>query len=124
MAAICGRSASENTDPEIVSTYGFFFAAVFLAIFTRPNILFALNSPRILWTGFLYGLIPTSFTYTAYYAGIKKIHDTSRVPVIASVEPVAAVMLGLLLYHEPMNTANFIGVAVVLSSIIIMARAK
>ena len=59
-----------------------------------------------------------------YYIGLKKVEDTGRVPVIASIEPVTAVLIGMLIYNEEMGTANFIGVAVVLLSIIIMVKAK
>ena len=124
MAAIFGKSAGEKTDALIVSAYSYLFAVIFLLIFRTPNINFMLANPRILLTGFLYGLIPTSLAYLVYYKGLREIPDTSRVPVIASIEPVAAVLIGMLIYNEDMQFANFIGVAVVLVSIIIMVKAK
>ncbi|MBQ7593873.1 MAG: EamA family transporter [Synergistaceae bacterium] len=124
MAAIFGKSAGEKTDALIISAYSYFFAMIFLLIFRTPDINFALANPKILLMGILYGLIPTSLAYLVYYNGLQKIHDTSRVPVIASIEPVAAVLIGMLIYNEEIGFANFIGVAVVLVSIIIMVRAK
>ena len=124
MAAVIGRSAGEKTDVLIMSVYSFFFAALFMIIFARPDIMPAFNDLRIMGTGLLYGLIPTVFAYLVYYNGLKVIHDTSRVPVIASIEPVTAVIVGMLLYNEQIDAANFTGVAIVLVSIIIMMKAE
>ena len=74
--------------------------------------------------GFLYGLIPTALAYIVYYNALKIIKDTGKVPVIASIEPVTAVLIGMTVYGEELGTANFAGVIVVLGSILIMARAK
>ena len=124
MAAIFGRAAGERTDPLIMSVYSYLSAVVFLLIFTRPDITPMVSNVKIAGVGFLYGLIPTALAYLVYYIGLGRVADTSRVPVIASIEPVSAVLIGMLVYGEEIGTANFIGVAVVLISIIIMARAK
>ncbi|MBQ6112568.1 MAG: DMT family transporter, partial [Synergistaceae bacterium] len=124
MAAVIGRSAGEKTDALIMSMYSFFFASLFMIIFTKPDIIPAFINLRIMITGMLYGLIPTTLAYLVYYNGLKAINDTSRVPVIASVEPVTAVIMGILLYNERIDAANFAGVAIVLVSIIIMMKAE
>ncbi len=124
MAAVIGRLAGERTDALTVSMYSYLSAWIFLAVFMRPDISFALGEPKILGLGFLYGLIPTAFAYLTYYNALKVVDDTSKVPVIASVEPVTAVLIGTIIYNESIGTANLIGVAVVLISIIIMAKAK
>ncbi len=124
MAAVIGRLAGERTDALTVSMYSYFSAMMFLVIFMRPDISLAVSNVKILGLGFLYGLIPTALAYLAYYNGLKVIHDTSKVPVIASVEPVTAVLIGTIIYNERIGTANLIGVAVVMISIIIMSKAK
>ena len=122
MAAVFARIAEKNTNPLLLSVYGYFFALMFLLIFSRPE--FSPVNIKVLGTGFLYGLIPTTFAYMVYYIGMKRINDTSKVPVIASIEPVTAVLLGMLIYNEQLGTVNFIGVAVVLFSIIIIIKEK
>lgn len=122
MAAVFARLAGEKAEPLVMSVYGYFFALAFLLIFARTD--FSPVSAGVLGTGFLFGLIPTAFAYMVYYIGLKKVRDTSRVPVIASIEPVTAVVIGMLLYNEHLGTVNVIGVAVVLFSIIIMMKAK
>lgn len=124
MAAVIGRLAGERTDSLTVSMYSYLSAWIFLALFMRPDISLAFDDVKILGLGFLYGLIPTALAYVVYYNALKVIHDTSKVPVIASVEPVTAVLIGTIIYNEGIGTANLIGVAVVMISIIIMSKAK
>lgn len=124
MAAVIGRLAGERTDSLTVSMYSYLSAWIFLALFMRPDISSAFNDVKILGLGFLYGLIPTALAYVVYYNALKVVHDTSKVPVIASVEPVTAVLIGTIIYNEGIGTANLIGVAVVMISIIIMSKAK
>ena len=119
-----GRLAGERADSITVSVYSYFFAFIFLVIFMKPDVNFAFSDARIMGLGFLYGLIPTALAYLVYYNALKVIHDTSKVPVIASVEPVTAVLIGTMIYNESIGAANLIGVAVVLISIIIMAKEK
>ena len=121
MAAIFAKLAGKRTDELLLSVYGFLFAAVFLFVFMRPEFS---GGAKVAGVGFLYGLIPTAFAYLVYYIGLSKIRDTSKVPVIASIEPVTAIIIGTVLYGEKIGAANFIGVAVVLISIIIMMKSE
>ncbi|MBQ7196738.1 MAG: EamA family transporter [Synergistaceae bacterium] len=122
MAAIFGTAAGEKTDALTMSAYSYLFATIFLFMLNNPG--FENLDAKILGVGFLYGLLPTSLAYMVYYIGLTKVRDTSRVPVIASIEPIAAVLLGMLIYNEQLRATNFIGVAVVFLSIVIMMKAK
>ena len=114
MVAVIGRMAGEKTNSLLISLYSCFAAMIFLFVFTQPEIFF---ESRVLGIGFLYGLIPTCLAYLFYYAGIKKVSDTSKVPVIASIEPVTAVILGYILYHESVSAGNLAGMILVLISV-------
>ena len=114
MSAVIGRMAGEKTSILLASLYSYFSSMIFLILFTRPNFII---SPEILSIGFLYGLIPTCLAYLFYYAGIKKIKDVSKVPVIASIEPVTAVILGYIIYNESINAGNLAGMILVLISV-------
>ena len=121
MAAIFAKLAGKRIDELLLSVYGFLFAAVFLFVFMRPEFS---GGAKVAGVGFLYGLIPTAFAYVVYYIGLNKIRDTSRVPVIASIEPVTAIIIGTVIYGERIGAANFIGVAVVIVSIIMMMKSE
>ena len=124
MAAVFGRLAGDRTDAIITSMYSYFFASIFLCAVLRPDFVPVMGNAKILGWGFMYGLIPTALAYMFYYTGIKRIPDTSRVPVIASIEPVTAVLIGLVLYGENIGAGNFAGVIVVLVSIALTVKAE
>jgi len=126
MTAILGRFASDRTDPFVMSLYSYAAAALLLlfwSLFKNGSaIRFTSGSSRILLWGFLFALIPTAIAYILYYAGIQKVRESSKVPVIASVETVVAAVIGILVYKEKLNFFSLLGVALVLISIVLMNR--
>ncbi|WP_110955449.1 DMT family transporter [Anaerosinus massiliensis] len=120
MTAIIGKFAGEKCNAYVISTYSYLFAAVFLVIFMNPLENPAVLNKSVLWLGFFYALIPTAIAYLIYYQGLQKITESSKVPVIASVEAVAAAVLGVAIFKEQLNAANIIGIFLVIGSIILM----
>lgn len=120
MTPVIGRLASDKSDPLVVSAYSYAFAAAFTGmwiIFTGADCAF---NARVLGWGFLYALIPTAIAYLLYYQGVQKISEVTRVPVIASIECVAASLLGMTLFSEKLGPANWAGIAVVIISVTLM----
>lgn len=116
--AVFGKLASQRANAFVVSTWSYLFAALFLAILTRPS-LAPLDAPLI-GLGILYAIIPTSLAYVIYYSGIRKIRQVSKIPVLASVEPIVATLIGLSFYHEAIGTGQLAGIVLVLCSIMMM----
>ena len=104
-----------------VTFYSFFFAMITLAVVLRPfgNLVECINSLFVL-AAFGYGLIPTVGAYILYMKGLAMNLETSKVPVVASVETVVAAITGICVFSEAFNTAKLIGIALVLGSIAIM----
>ena len=124
MTAIFGRFAAEQTSPFVVSFYSYFTAALFLLFWTRPwSKDMELGSGILLW-GSMFALIPTSLAYILYYQGLQRIVESSRVPVIASVETVVAALIGIVIYRERLGIFSIFGVLLVLVSIFIMNPSK
>ena len=124
MTAIIGRFAADRTNPFLMSMYSYFFAAVLLGIWMQPwKTGFLINS-RMIGLGFLYALIPTAFAYVLYYRGLQEIRESSKVPVIASVETVVAVAAGMVWYQEKLEFVSGVGVCLVLFSIVMMSRGR
>lgn len=125
MTAIFGRFAAENTDPFVMSTYSYLFAALLLCIPAKPWKDIALIADwSLLLYGILLALIPTAIGYVLYYYGLQRITESSKVPVIASIETVVAAMLGILVYRENIGWLNIAGMAVVLFSIYLMNQRR
>lgn len=124
LTAIFGRIAGNKTHTFVMSTYSYLFAALFLALSIKPmGSSVNLNVGMLIW-GFLYALIPTAIAYIFYYNGVKKITESSRVPVYASAETVAAAVLGIVVCGERLGLINIIGIIIVIASILFMNVTK
>ena len=122
LTAIFGRLAGADSDPFVISTYSYLFAALFLAVFLRPWAVPVRVTQSILWLGFLYALIPTAIGYLFYYRGVQQIKESSKVPVIASMETVTAALLGVLALGEQLSLIHYLGIAIVMASIVLMQQ--
>jgi drug/metabolite transporter (DMT)-like permease len=122
---IFGRMATDEGSPFVVATYNFFFATVFTLVLARP---FSTVSdplrPRMLLYGILFALIPTTIAYLIYFSGIQGLKETSKVPVLCSVELISATIIGVLFFHEAYPALSMAGTAMIFISILLMSRAK
>lgn len=64
-------------------------------------------------------LLVTLIPFLSYTAGLRYM-ETGRAAVIVAIEPVTAAVLGILVYHEQMTFAIFIGMALVLGAIVLI----
>lgn len=121
MVTILGKFTSNEVDPFTLVFYNFLFGWISLAIFSNPiPEMMALSSPGFWLLGFGYGLIPTVGSYLFYMNGISHDVELSKVPIIASVEPIIATIIGLLVFSENIGLINAVGLVIVLVSIVLM----
>lgn len=71
-----------------------------------------------------FGIVPSAMGYIVYYAGIGKVTETSRIPVLASVETVVAAVVGLVAFGQGLSLMKVIGIVLVLCSIAVMNMTK
>lgn len=120
MTPILSRIAGDKGNVFILSTYSYFFAMLFLALYGQPWKEPLITDAKILIIGFLYALIPTVLAYLLYYRGVQLIRESSKVPVIASVEMVVAGILGVAAFGERLNFISLFGIVLLLLSIVMM----
>ena len=124
LTAVFGRIAMrEDTSPFAVAAYNVLFGCLFVALVSRPWQ--AVENPlnaKLLLSGLLFGLIPTALAYSFYFNGLSGITQTSKVPVVASVELVVATVIGVLAFAENMNAVRITGILLVLLSILLFSR--
>ena len=118
---ILSRTGAADENPYTAAFYGQLFGALLLFILIHPN----QNIGTVIdWKVLLvlvgFGVVPSAMAYIAYYGGISKITETSKVPVIASVETVVAAVIGLLAFGQKLGAVKILGIALVLCSIAIM----
>ena len=105
--------------------YSFMFGALFLAIISKPwNNISEIYSTQFLLTAAGYGLIPTVGSYFFYMKGLGCKVETSKVPVVASIETVVAAFIGILVFHEASGFVKMMGIICVVISIALMNSSK
>lgn len=68
-------------------------------------------------------LVVTLFPYLSYTKGLSGV-ENGTASVLASVEPVVATLVGVVIYKETLNVWNVAGICLVLGSIILINRKK
>ena len=120
---IFGRMATDDAPPFTVAAYNFMFAALFTLLAARP---FAgvrdPMDPQILLYGFLFAIIPTAAAYLLYFVGISGLTESSKVPVLCSLELVVAAVLGAAVFSEHISAGMAAGIAMIFVSIIVINR--
>ena len=121
LVTIVGKFASGTTHPFTTTFYSFFFGWLALGVFTRPWTAIAEVSSGSFWLLALgFGLIPTVGSYLFYMSGLNHDIELSRAPIIASVEPVVATLIGVFIFSENIGLINIIGLVLVLFSVVFM----
>jgi drug/metabolite transporter (DMT)-like permease len=121
LSTILAKLAANKAHPYVISFYSFLFASLFLLMINPPLTLAGsgLDLPMLL-VGVVYAFVGTVLTYAFYMTGLAKPVETSRVPVIASVETVVAALLGVLVFSESMGPGKALGIGLVFLSIVVM----
>lgn len=119
--SIFGRFALDRGYHSLtISFYTFLFAMVGTIPLSDVNVI--VNCCMTGWENvafcLIFGLVSTVIPYIAYTVGLRKM-ENSRASIIASVEPVAATVLGIAVYHEKMLATHIMGILLVLSAIVI-----
>ncbi len=125
MLPVLSRTGADREDSFTASFYGQAFGALMLFFLVRPwrdmGTAFTWQIALVL-IGF--GIVPSALAYIAYYGGIGRITETSKIPVLASVETVVAAAIGLLAFGQALSPVKIIGIVLVLCSIAIMNTGK
>ena len=120
---ILSRTGASEENPYTAAFYGQLFGALMLFFLIHP---FQNPGTEFTWQILLvligFGLIPSALAYIVYYGGMSRITETSKVPVIASVETVVAAVIGLVAFGQTLGAVKILGIALVLCSIAVMNR--
>ena len=119
-----GKYANKNPNLFVVIAFNELFASIFMLIFIKPFNNIEIITTKMWIYGIMYGVLITGLAYMFYYDGVKRMTELSIVPVVASVEVVVAAFVGVLIYKEPLNIMNYIGIIIVMVSILLMSRAS
>lgn len=118
---ILSRIGADREEPYTASFYGLAAGTLVLAAvscgFGSLRFSFSRDAFSVL-LGF--GLVPSALAYILYFGGLGKVKETSLVPVICSVETVAAAVFGYIFFGERFTVLKIFGIVLVLLSILIL----
>lgn len=121
LLAVFTKMATERVDSLAVTFYGFVFGGLVMGTAAFPWVdISGAISPHTLLVLAGFALIPTALAYILYMDGLSRGLEASKVPVVASFETVATVLVGVGVYAEAAGPVKVLGVCLVLLSIVTM----
>jgi drug/metabolite transporter (DMT)-like permease len=118
--SIFGKFALVKYDTLTVTVYTFIFAAVAVTPFSGLWTVLPLFRSLEVWLYILgLGFLSTMLAYTLYTKGLNFI-ESSRASIIATVEPVVATIVGILLFNEKLSFWQYFGIFMVILAVFIV----
>ena len=121
LLAVLSRPVADTCHPLAVIYYGSLTVAVALVLpALGSGELTQVLQPFSAAATLLYGGLSTVLANIWYQQGMASGVETSRVPVITSVEVAVSACVGTLVFHEPVSLGKVVGIGCVLASIALM----
>lgn len=122
--SILGTVALRRYSPYTVTTYTFIFAAIGSWVISNPADMFSKFSkaPDL---GFLIlfcvitALITAVIPFLAYTLGLQSV-EASKAGIIATIEPMVATLIGMIVFSEPLTLMSGAGILLILAAVIIL----
>ena len=120
--SIFSRVALRYYKPFTVTFYTFVIAAISSLIFCLDTgeISYLLSSPRTILFGLGLVFFATVLPYLFYTKGLNDLGDSGKASILASVEPVVASLIGILVFGEAMTIGVILGLLCILVSVYIL----
>ena len=119
--SIFGRFAlDKGYNSFTISFYTFFIAALgVLPICDFEKVVrVSCSGIKMIGLALLFGFLSTVLAFLLYTAGLKNM-DNGKASILASVEPVAATLIGVIFYKETLSVGELFGIVLVLGAIVL-----
>ncbi|MGE6415193.1 DMT family transporter [Planococcus kocurii] len=122
--SIFGKAALSKYDSLTVTVYTFLFATVAIVPFSGlGSKLSTLTDLKVLGLVIGLGFLSTMLPFIFYTKGLQFV-ESSRASIIATIEPVVASVVGFFIFNETLSTWQYLGMVMVISSVIIVQESK
>ena len=113
--SIVGKPLAGRLDPAVILSYALGFGTVLLVIFALPTFhtLVGLTSGSYALL-FMLAVVHTSLAFGLYTVGLKRL-DAGQAAIVATVEPVVAGAIGVVLLGETLTEPKVLGAPLVLA---------
>ncbi|WP_246476529.1 DMT family transporter [Salicibibacter cibi] len=120
--SIFGKAVADRYSAVTISTYTFFYAGIFMVLTGDAwGKLDAFIYPDVWISALLLTIVSTVLGYLLYTTGLKHI-EASNASILGTVEPIVAVITGVLFLGDYLMFWQVIGIALVLYSAILVTR--
>ena len=117
--SIFGRYALLYYDSMTVTVWTFLFAGPASLVLLRPAELVALAELPVALSAAALVVFSTVLAYLFYTKGLSQV-EAGKASIMASLEPVVAAMVGVIVFGEPMSVMTAAGIACVLAGVYIL----
>jgi drug/metabolite transporter (DMT)-like permease len=105
-----------------ISLYTFLLATITMTFLTEPVVVVSQITAMGQWPlAVSFALLTTVVPYLCYTKGLSGM-PASKASVTATIEPVVAAVIGIVVFHEGMSMLKLTGIILVLSSVVVMSR--
>lgn len=124
--SILGTLALRKYSPYTVTAYTFLLAAVGSWLFCRPaelcaRIAHAEHPTALVLFCCLTALMTAVIPFLAYTIGLRTV-EASRAGILATIEPLVAALVGILVFSEPLTLLSGLGMVLILAAAILLHR--
>ena len=124
--SILGKVALRKYSSYTVTTYTFIFAAVGSWIISRPADMMGKFSSAsdlgfLIFFCFLTALITAVIPFLSYTLGLESV-EASKAGIIATIEPMVATLIGILVFAEKLTIMSGAGILLILASVVILTK--
>ena len=126
--SILGTVALRKYSPFTVTTWTFLFAAAGSLLICRPADMLAKfaaapNLAALLLFCLVTALVTAVVPFLAYTLGLRTV-EASRAGILATVEPMVATLIGILVFSEPLTPLSGLGMALILAAVVLLNRKR
>ena len=122
--SILGTVALRRYSPYTVPTWTFLFAAIGSLLISHPadiaaKVFAAPSVGGLLLFCLLTALVTAVVPFLAYTLGLRSV-EASKAGILATIEPMVATLIGILVFSEPMTLSSGIGMLMILIAVILL----
>lgn len=122
--SILGTIALRRYSPYTVTAYTFLIAAAGAWLICNPGEMMsvfvnAADLAALLLLCFLTALVTAVIPFLAYTLGLRSV-EAGKAGILATIEPLVATLIGILVFSEPLTLLSGIGIILILSAVILL----
>lgn len=118
--SIFGRYALKKYDSITVTLYTFVFASISLIPFVNiPEMMVLFSSFNSVFYAIILGVFSTTMPFLLYTYGLTKL-ESSKASIIATLEPIVATVIGIILYSESITFLKITGIIIVVLGLVMI----